>query len=313
MNLKLLLDVLALIEEQSFTAAAQRRNVTQPAFSRRIQAMESWLGQRLVARAGPHVHVLPAALRAEPRVRSLVNQIQGLRRSIEFETMQKRHAVFTMPHTHSIYLFARLIQAFRTEASRATHDWAYSLKSGYKSECIGIFMRGDADILICDEEAGKTSIPSSFQYRAAKLGSDLLIPVAMSDWWSAVGAAGKGQKPIPVIAYPQESYLWSMISDRCLPKLEGSFSMEIVCETALSAAVREMVLHRVGIGWLPRNFVAKELESGLLLDLVEDFGAVELEHICYISKAAAETDLLQVFEALTALDLQSLHLLPKTC
>ena len=41
---KLLEDFLSLCRHRSFSHAAQERNVTQPAFSRRIRALEEWLG-----------------------------------------------------------------------------------------------------------------------------------------------------------------------------------------------------------------------------------------------------------------------------
>ena len=44
MDQKLLEDFLSLYRHKSFSHAAQERNVTQPAFSRRIRALEEWLG-----------------------------------------------------------------------------------------------------------------------------------------------------------------------------------------------------------------------------------------------------------------------------
>ena len=44
MDLDWLDDVLVLLEEGNMTRAARRRNITQPAFSRRIRGFEDWLG-----------------------------------------------------------------------------------------------------------------------------------------------------------------------------------------------------------------------------------------------------------------------------
>ena len=44
MDTRWLEDVLALLEEGTLNRAAARRNVTQPAFSRRIRAFEDWIG-----------------------------------------------------------------------------------------------------------------------------------------------------------------------------------------------------------------------------------------------------------------------------
>ena len=42
MDLTLFDDVLLLLEEGNMSRAARRRNVTQPAFSRRIRSFEDW-------------------------------------------------------------------------------------------------------------------------------------------------------------------------------------------------------------------------------------------------------------------------------
>ena len=45
---KWLEDFVSLAETRSFSRSAQLRHVTQPAFSRRIQALEAWVGVDLV-------------------------------------------------------------------------------------------------------------------------------------------------------------------------------------------------------------------------------------------------------------------------
>ena len=51
MDTKWLEDFISLAETRSFSRSAQLRHVTQPAFSRRIQALEAWAGIDLVDRS----------------------------------------------------------------------------------------------------------------------------------------------------------------------------------------------------------------------------------------------------------------------
>ena len=51
MNLSWLEDFLALAATGSFSRAAAARHLTQPAFSRRIRALEEWLGAELFDRS----------------------------------------------------------------------------------------------------------------------------------------------------------------------------------------------------------------------------------------------------------------------
>src|SRR3954467_2804122 len=53
-------DYLALSETLSFSKAAEARHVTQPAFSRRIRALEDWVGASLSVRTTHSVTLTPA-------------------------------------------------------------------------------------------------------------------------------------------------------------------------------------------------------------------------------------------------------------
>ena len=50
METKWLEDFVSLAETNSFSRSAELRHVTQPAFSRRIQSLEAWLGTDLIDR-----------------------------------------------------------------------------------------------------------------------------------------------------------------------------------------------------------------------------------------------------------------------
>src|SRR5574337_230523 len=60
MELKWLEDFLSLAETGSFSRSAEQRHVTQPAFSRRIRALESWLGVALIDRSTYPTTLTPA-------------------------------------------------------------------------------------------------------------------------------------------------------------------------------------------------------------------------------------------------------------
>ncbi len=66
MELKWLEDFLCLAKSTSFSAAAEERNITQSAFSRRIKALEEWLGAPLIDRSSYRVNITDAGLRFWP-------------------------------------------------------------------------------------------------------------------------------------------------------------------------------------------------------------------------------------------------------
>lgn len=60
METKWLEDFVSLAETRSFSRSAALRHVTQPAFSRRIQALEAWAGAMLVDRSTYPTALTPA-------------------------------------------------------------------------------------------------------------------------------------------------------------------------------------------------------------------------------------------------------------
>ena len=59
-------DFLALVDGGHFSRAAEQRGITQPAFSRRVRALEEWVGSPLFDRDSQPVTLTPAGLRFRP-------------------------------------------------------------------------------------------------------------------------------------------------------------------------------------------------------------------------------------------------------
>jgi len=173
-------------------------------------------------------------------------------------------------------------------------NYLYSLQSLYKDECVALFLRGDADILICNEEKDTSSIPVSFLHKKLVLGQEPLIPVVSSQWLKKNPVEDKQKQPIPVIAYPKTSYLQKMVEHRSEPKNTVSYPFEIICETALSASVKEMALAELGLGWLPKSFVQKELVEGQLVNMQGIFGFCLMELVLYASKSSMKSHVAEV-------------------
>ena len=86
MDTKLLEDALILLEQKSFTGAAERRNITQPAFSRRIQALERWAGRSLLERNSNRIELSEGLIQSEPQIRRLLAQLKQLQKQLQQPT-----------------------------------------------------------------------------------------------------------------------------------------------------------------------------------------------------------------------------------
>ena len=76
MEMAWLEDFLAILECGGFSRAAERRNVTQPALSRRVRALEQWVGTPLFDRSTHAVTLTPAGQRFRETAEDLLRRLQ---------------------------------------------------------------------------------------------------------------------------------------------------------------------------------------------------------------------------------------------
>ena len=79
METKWLEDFVSLAETRSFSRSAQLRHVTQPAFSRRIQALEAWAGTDLVDRSSYPTRLTPAGETLHAQALDILGALQTTR------------------------------------------------------------------------------------------------------------------------------------------------------------------------------------------------------------------------------------------
>jgi DNA-binding transcriptional LysR family regulator len=82
MDLEALQTFLAVAETGSFSRAAERVYLTQPAVSKRIAALETSLGTRLFDRIGRRVQLTEAGQALLARTRGILNELEDVRRSL---------------------------------------------------------------------------------------------------------------------------------------------------------------------------------------------------------------------------------------
>ena len=86
MDIEWLEDFLVLSDLSSFTRAAQTRNVTQSAFSRRIRSLEDWIGIALIDRDTVPPRLTVAGHLFRDAAREMVRQLQDTRIALGHKT-----------------------------------------------------------------------------------------------------------------------------------------------------------------------------------------------------------------------------------
>ena len=100
MDLDWLRDYLSLAEKRNFSRAADARNVTQPAFSRRIRALEDWIGTPLFVRGAHGAMLTPAGSHFRPIAEEMMRVLHRARR--ETKALGEREAALSIAATRAL-------------------------------------------------------------------------------------------------------------------------------------------------------------------------------------------------------------------
>lgn len=288
MELKWLEDLLVLLEEQSISRAAERRHVTQPAYSRRIRQLEQWLGVELVDRGTKPIKLRASALALEDEVRELVNRFYAMRSRVH-ESSER--VTFVAQHTLAISRFPTLIR----EVKRRLPESSYRVVPANYEECESLFY-SEADLLLCYQTQQRHFDFSHKTVRKLELGHDRLVPVASTSLAEQLGELSPGVA-IPLLMYQQGGFMAETLAAFCLPEMIREFRVESICESAFSASLKGMALAGMGVAWLPGDIIQQEITDGSLVSYGALLGEVELDIVLYYR---AESLAAKVGEAIAA-------------
>lgn len=273
MDLKLLRDALALIECGSLSRAAARRNVTQPAFSRRIASLEDWVGAPLLVRGKNHVELSDALLAAEPEIRAMLARAENLRTRLTAGPRQGASIVLATQHALAADEFPRV---FGQLAERRP-EYSWRVRTLNREDCVSLFVRGDVDLLLCYEAHGFPPLPFDTTIQRRVIGGDTLIPVVGGSARHRIGPDLKLQR-VPVLSYPEDSHFGRLLART---GLYDAFAQHAkpgrMVEAAFSGVLLELVRRGTGVGWLPYTMCRAGLASGDLLSLAEAYGSISLD------------------------------------
>jgi DNA-binding transcriptional LysR family regulator len=295
MELKWLDDYIALIEAGSFSAAAERRHVSQPAFSRRIQMLEQWLGVTLIDRERKPLRFTPVAQENQAAFRALVTRIYEFRALLKSEALGTAGITIAAQHT----LAASYVPTFLQRLRRDGPGRNVRIRSENRTDSVGMLMRGQAEILIAYEtpQTG-CGVPAAMAMRRV-LGQDELVLVACPALHAVLETVDEGEA-VPMLCFPPESFFGQVVRLEALPELMRRQQVVVRCVSEFAMGLRELALIGHGAAWLPGSLIADDLAHDRLRPLERLGRSVAMEIVLYVAvlpdekgaALAAELDLL---------------------
>lgn len=263
MEAKWLEDFVALADTRSFSRAAELRHITQPAFSRRIQALEAWVGTDLVDRAVYPTRLTPAGETFRAEAIDMLARLDETRALLRGMRPALRQVIdFAVPHTLSFTFFPRWLSELQAGAGVPTfttrlqafnvHDAAMSL------------VQGGSDLAMVYHHARLPVQLDPRHYDMLTLGTEAVHPYARrlpdgSPEFCLDGAA----RPTPYLGYAPNAYL-GRLTEMILSASQPRPRLDQIYETDMAEALKVMVLAGHGVAFLPESTVTREVEEGRL-------------------------------------------------
>jgi len=267
-------DFEALVAQKNFSRAAEERNVSQPAFSRRIRALEDAVGVQLINRQTLPLSLTPAGdvflSQARIMLRTYDETLERCQiidaageNVIRFATSQ------SMYMTHYKAYIAGLVEQGGLDIDLNSTGWA-------ADQFVSALQQGYCDVILTYWHPAMDFLAplDVSKCEFITLGTDDFVPVSKMGPQGPMHTLEPGQKkPISLLSYGAASALRAVVDHTLRQHIDGP-KILVVNQNALALSVKAMIMEGFGLGWLPREMCRQELAAGLL-GIVGDDSYVE--------------------------------------
>jgi DNA-binding transcriptional LysR family regulator len=260
---KWLEDFVSLAETHSFSRSAQLRHVTQPAFSRRIQALEAWAGTDLVDRSSYPTRLTAAGETLQAQALDILASLQATRNMMRSHQAGAQDMIdFALPHTLAFTFFPHWLMELRPRFGAVkTRLIALNVH-----DAVLRLTEGGCDLLIAYHHASQPLQLSPDRYEMLSLGRETLAPYAKPDangqpMFRLPGPAGER---VPFLSFASGAYMARLVEVINKQAAEPP-ALEPIYETDMAEGLKAMAVEGHGLAFLPVSSVRKELRSRRLV------------------------------------------------
>ncbi len=263
MDTKWLEDFVSLAETHSFSRSASLRHVTQPAFSRRIQSLESWAGTDLVDRSNYPTRLTAAGQTLYAQSLEVLQALQSTRAMLRGHASAGQDVIeFAVPHTLAFTFFPAWVSALRQQFGPIKSR----LIALNVHDAVMRLVEGSCDLLIAYHHPSQPFQLDPDRYEMVSLGEEVVAAYAKPD---ADGAPmfqlpGRAGQLLPYLGYAPGAYLGQMV-DLILKQSNTAIHFDRVYETDMAEGLKAMALEGHGIAFLPFSAVKKDLYARRLV------------------------------------------------
>ena len=272
METKWLEDFVSLAETRSFSRSAQLRHITQPAFSRRIQALEAWAGIDLVDRSSYPTRLTPAGETFHSQALEVLGSLQATRNMMHSHQVAGHDMIeFAVPHSLAFTFFPHWVMDLRKRFG-AMKTRLITLNV---HDAVMQLTEGSCDLLIAYHHTSQPLQLNPDRYEMMSLGQETLMAFAKADGAGQpmfrlpantvpTGSANPKGAKVPFLSYASGAYLGRLV-EVITKQSPAPLNLEPIYETDMAEGLKAMALEGHGLAFLPVSSVKKELKSKRLV------------------------------------------------
>lgn len=254
-------DFLALASAGVFSRAAEARNISPAAFTRRIKNLEHWAGAPLFNRNVHPVELTEAGRAFRPTAIETINALKMCRHDLRDLSRQGTEVVnFIALHTLAISFFPGWLRRITERLGPLKTRVVAENYSG----CAEAILSGSADFMLCYAHASVRTIADANRHPSITVAQDRLIAVSAADARGEARHRLDGARQTPFLCYSLDSFLGQM-SDLAVKRGDLRDRLSPVYENSVAEALKAACLEGHGIAFLPAVAVQKELKARTLV------------------------------------------------
>lgn len=262
MQLKWLEDFVALEQTRNFSRAAELRNVTHPAFGRRIKALEAWAGTPLIERGSSPVTLTAAGNSLLENARQTMRSLGHAREEL-LGVAGRQDGVVTLATGRTL---ARTLVAdwlVKLQPVLSQVDGEFRILTRSLSETAQLLERGDADFMLTYHHPLLAVRLNARQYSHLTLGQDRLVPLTRTNAHGQAKHRFEPGQATAYLAYAGTLALGRLVEDH-LANHPDAPELRRVVECDSADALFEYALKGLGVAWLPWSMAAGAVKAGQL-------------------------------------------------
>jgi len=253
---KWLKDFVVLTQTRNFSKAADLRHVSQPAFSRRIKALEGKLNCKLVNRLHQPLQLTLSGEIFLNRAERMLAELDFLSEELQQQTL-RTPLIFSATHTLSIGVFPSIVE----HINKLPFTVDTQLKIADADDCANLLKQKHCDYLL----AFSDPLLDAFHSDSILLAKVKLLPVCQAnEQGEAIYQLSQAKSSVPYLAYQENIYLDRVVS-KLLKEKRQQVNFNKMLMSPMADSLKMMALKGLGIAWIPEFSLVTELASQQLV------------------------------------------------